>query len=145
MNIAKFLRTSILKNNCERLLLYINSARSMHMVNVTLYRNQPIDLQCKSIDKFLFDCNIGLIWIKALQMFTASNTFFWTHIHKRLNKRLIVILSKRIRSLYVKNVLVLTFAILQNLNMLFAPHLFDAPKSVPFLGPDSLEVYSEPS
>ena len=29
-----------------------------------LYRNQLLDLQGKSIDWFLYKCNIGLIWVK---------------------------------------------------------------------------------
>ena len=32
-----------------------------------LYRNQSIDLQCKSIDWFLYECNIGLISTKPLK------------------------------------------------------------------------------
>ena len=28
------------------------------------YRNQPVDLNCKLIDWFLYECNIGLIWFK---------------------------------------------------------------------------------
>ena len=27
------------------------------------YRNQSIDLHCKSIDWFLYECNIGQIWV----------------------------------------------------------------------------------
>ena len=30
------------------------------------YRNQPIDLQCKSIDWFLYKCNSGLVGAKAM-------------------------------------------------------------------------------
>ena len=30
------------------------------------YRNQSIDLQCKSIEWFLFENNTGVIWVKEI-------------------------------------------------------------------------------
>ena len=30
------------------------------------YRNQPIDLLCKSIDWFLYEGNIGISWVKLI-------------------------------------------------------------------------------
>ena len=36
------------------------------------YRNQSIDWHCKSIDWFLYECNISLIWFKKLTSATFS-------------------------------------------------------------------------
>ena len=40
------------------------------------YRKQSIHLQCKSIEWFLYECNIGLIWEKLFITFLYSETMF---------------------------------------------------------------------
>ena len=44
-------------------------------LKLTLYRNQSIDLQSKSIDRFLYDDNFGVQWIKwnACNFFPLEN------------------------------------------------------------------------
>ena len=50
-----------------QLLKVVEKIRSILSIQPTLnqhntYRKQSIHLQCKSIEWFLYECNIGLIW-----------------------------------------------------------------------------------
>ena len=75
-NFAKFLRP-ILKNICERLLLnfvyhtfHLATSLTSFMTRAVSYRNQSIDLQCKSIDWFLY--NNGLRHERVKLVFSTS-------------------------------------------------------------------------
>lgn len=39
------------------------------------YRNQPIYLPCRTIDRFLYEFNIGLIWVKSVKWQIANQIF----------------------------------------------------------------------
>ena len=41
-----------------------------------LFRNQPIHLHCQSIDWFLCELNIGLIWVKKAVSYSIQIVFF---------------------------------------------------------------------
>ena len=40
------------------------------------YRNQSIDLHCESIDGLLYECNVGLIWVKTVHEFWKLFCFY---------------------------------------------------------------------
>ena len=46
------------------------------------YRNQSIDLQTKPIDWFLYDCNVGLMWVKyLLGQYDQIPNYLWICSH----------------------------------------------------------------
>ena len=44
------------------------------MPKLPSYRDQSIDLPCKSIDWFLYDGNFGFLWVKLISVVPATNT-----------------------------------------------------------------------
>ena len=60
-----------------------NSNKTMLYLN----RNQSSDLHCKSIDWFLHESNIGLLWIKTAGTQTRIN-LTWTNKHGNIVKSL---------------------------------------------------------